>query len=206
MRLLDCYSPVFYLACDVAQGTTPFEDYAGFRQQVKEVFNQSLAASQALLIPAKDIDDALFAVTVWFDEVVLRSDFPFRNFWRADLLQMEYFDTVIGGEIFFTRFDAIDHENKALRLVYLYCLLQGFHGKYHTQNSFELVQRIENERQILPGEWQQWPNNAAITPCHFPVQRPGSTVISRLFNMKYSWILTITAIYSLLNAVLLILF
>jgi type VI secretion system protein ImpK len=47
-------------------------------------------------------------------------------------------------------------------MVYLFCLLMGFHGKYTSQDAQLLQQRINDERQCLPEEWRQWPNDALL--------------------------------------------
>lgn len=203
MYLIDCYLPVFRLACEL-----PKQDgleYDDFRQQTLETFQQAINASQQLEILASETDDALFAIAVWFDEMILRSELPFKQLWRSQLLQTHYFSTVIGGEEFFNRLDNIDHDNQALRMVYLNCLLLGFHGKYHHQDSGELIKRIAAERLNLPDTWQQWPNSAAITPLYSSVEKREGGFFSRVVNAKYSmlWILAIG--YGLLSGMLLIL-
>lgn len=110
----------------------------------------------------EECEEAFFAVVLYLDERVLCSTVPWVKEWRSELLQMHYFTLSVGGEAFFTRLDGIDINNTQLRIVYLFCLLMGFHGKYTRQDAKLLLQRIESERQCLPETWRQWPNDACL--------------------------------------------
>ena len=203
MYLVDCYLPVLKLVSELShQDVQPLDDDS-FRQKTLETFQQAINASRQLAIPETDADDALFAMAVWFDEVILRSDLPVKQGWRNELLQMHYFNTVIGGEEFFTRLDNIDCENTALRMVYLHCLLMGFHGKYHYQDSSELIKKIETERQSLPNPWHEWPNDGEITPLCYSASKKESGILSRMVNSKYSMLWLLAIGYGLLSGLLL---
>jgi len=99
---------------------------------------------------------------LFLDERVLCSTIPWRKEWRGELLQIHYFSISVGGEAFFVRLDEIDITNTQLRMVYLFCLLMGFHGKYTQKDAQLLQQRINTERQCLPEAWRHWPNDASL--------------------------------------------
>ncbi|OAT23904.1 hypothetical protein M977_00194 [Buttiauxella gaviniae ATCC 51604] len=206
MYLIDCYHPVLRLVCEFSQPERQNQEYDDFREQTLEIFQQSIVASQQLAISATESDDALFAMTVWFDEMVLRSELPFKHYWRNQLLQTHFFNTVIGGEEFFSRLDNIDDENIALRMVYLNCLLLGFHGKYHHRDSSELLKRIAVERLNLPAPWHEWPNNAVMTQVYLSEDKKENGILSRVIKRKYSMVFFLVVEYGLLSGMLLTLF
>lgn len=91
------------------------------------------ARAKAEKIDPVDIADVKYALAALVDEVVLNADWPGRDQWADDPLQLHYFGTYLAGEGFFEKMDAIRAQvrtrSDALR-VYYQCLLLGFKGKY----------------------------------------------------------------------------
>ncbi len=206
MRLIECYIPLFRFVCEFTQRPESYPLYEDFRAQAKVLFAQAKADSQQLSLSAQDCDDALFAVSVWFDEKVLRSELPHVITWRSELLQTDYFETVIGGELFFNKLNLLSPENTEVKYIYLFCLLLGFQGKYHQQESDERTELINRERHQLPEPWQDWPNDADITPCHRVHHGVGQRFLSRIFNSWRVGVIIILTQYALLGFSLLTLF
>lgn len=161
MSLLNCYIPVFRLATTLFLEPQHHQDYGVFRSQCMSLLDEAMQASELHNDP-EECEAAFFAVVAYIDERVLCTKIPWSKEWRGELLQMHYFNISVGGEVFFERFDAIDKNNSQLRMVYLFCLLMGFHGKYTQQDDPLLKQKINTERLCLPEAWQQWPNEACI--------------------------------------------
>jgi len=161
MSLLNCYLPLFRLATTLFLDPQQHQDYGVFRNQCMTLLEQAQRESE-LHHEQLECEEAFFAVVLYLDERVLCSTIPWVKEWRGELLQMHYFTISVGGEAFFTRLDAIDKTNTQLRMVYLFCLLMGFHGKYTQQDAQLLQQRIDSERQCLPEAWRQWPNDASL--------------------------------------------
>lgn len=161
MSLLNCYLPLFRLVTTLFLDPQQHQDYGVFRSQCMTLLEQAQRESE-LHHEQLECEDAFFAVVLYLDERVLCSSIPWIKEWRCELLQMHYFTISVGGEAFFTRLDAIDKTNTKLRVVYLFCLLMGFHGKYTQQDAQLLQQRIDSERQCLPKAWRQWPNDASL--------------------------------------------
>ena len=161
MSLLNCYLPVFRLATTLFLEPQHHQDYGVFRSQCITLLDKAMRESELHNDP-QECEAAFFAVVTYLDERVLCATIPWSKEWRGELLQMHYFNISVGGEAFFTRLDAIDEGNAQLRIVYLFCLLMGFHGKYTQQDAQLLKQRIDMERMCLPKAWQQWPNEARI--------------------------------------------
>jgi len=78
-----------------------------------------------------DVDNALFAVCAWIDEVVLNSQWDHKNQWRQKLLQQAFFQTSDAGHEFFKRLNTLTGDKKHVIEVYYWCLILGFLGKYY---------------------------------------------------------------------------
>lgn len=182
MKLLNCYLPLFKLAAHLAHQPELFADYDSFRQRCTAALEKAVLEAEHQEVSDFERDQAFFAAVVWLDETVLCSTQPFAQRWRTDLLQRKYFQTSIGGEAFFTRLSELKEEHQQARQVFLFCLQNGFHGKYSAdQDRASLVSLIEQQRQLcLPEAWQTWPNDAQITPVNVRKRSLTSSKRSRL--------------------------
>lgn len=160
MSILNCYMPVFRFITYFILEPQDHADYLCFRNKCIQLLQKAHFAAELHHSP-QDCEDANFAVIIWLDEKVLCSETDWVKNWRSMLLQSHYFDLSTGGSEFFHRLDSIDKNNNSVKVVYLFCLLMGFHGKY-TQQDDELKKKILNERCCLPEQWRQWPNNAPL--------------------------------------------
>lgn len=74
-----------------------------------------------------------FALASFVDETVLTNNFPLRNEWEKNPLQLELFGEQLAGNKFFEKLDAmlkqIDVTADAVE-VYYFCMLLGFRGRY----------------------------------------------------------------------------
>jgi type VI secretion system protein ImpK len=111
------------------------------RRQIERVKTYSLEARQA---PAA-VDEAIFAVCAWADEQIMNAQWEgVSEGWSQTLLQMEYFQTNLAGELFFERLDNLSDEALPAQSVYALCLANGFKGKYVFNLS---VQELDLRRQ-----------------------------------------------------------
>ena len=77
------------------------------------------------------ISTALFAVCVWADEQIMNAEWDgVSDVWSNTLLQKEFFNTNLGGELFYEKLDALFGDTMIAHDVYALCLAQGFKGKY----------------------------------------------------------------------------
>jgi type VI secretion system protein ImpK len=166
MKLLDCYLPVFKLVAQLTHQPSLFSDYDTFRAICLSRLEEAVQEAEYHDISNFEREEAFFSVVVWLDETVLCSGQPFAQSWRYDLLQRKYFQTSIGGEMFFDRLSHLKEEHQKVRRVFLYCLQNGFNGKYSAlQDRSALALLVEEQRQLcLPQAWQVWPNEAPLTP------------------------------------------
>ena len=81
---------------------------------------------------AKDVvNAALFPVCVWADEQIMNAQWEgVSDVWPNTLLQKEFFNTNLGGELFYEKLDALFGDTMIAHDVYALCLAQGFKGKY----------------------------------------------------------------------------
>lgn len=163
MSLVDCYLPVFRFITEFLLHSEKYSDYEAFRQTSIILLEQASKEAERNH-GSDDCDNTLFAVVTWVDERVLCSSQDWVKQWRSAMLQTQLFQTSVGGEIFFNRLDDLE-DNTPVKMVYLYCLLLGFHGKYTVQDNNELSKRIIREREMLPLQWQEWPSDTSIIPC-----------------------------------------
>jgi type VI secretion system protein ImpK len=111
------------------------------RRQLERVKDYGLQAKQDPVA----VDEALFAVCAWADEQIMNAQWDgVSEYWAQTLLQMEYFNTNLAGELFFERMEALPPEASPAQSVYAMCLANGFKGKYVFNLS---VDELESKRQ-----------------------------------------------------------
>jgi type VI secretion system protein ImpK len=70
-------------------------------------------------------------VLVYFaDEVILNSGWEHAGQWEENLLELELFNSRLGGEQFFTKLDSEGMNHPELAELFFICLSLGFRGKY----------------------------------------------------------------------------
>jgi len=131
--------------------------------------------AKAEKIDPTDIGDVKYALAAFVDEVVLSADWPGRDPWADDPLQLHYFGTYLAGEGFFERLDEIRAQGRSradsLR-VYYECLLLGFKGKYGIGGS-EILDALKKviQREL---EREQPADNSELSPHWQLADKPSS--------------------------------
>ena len=98
-----------------------------------KLFDEFETRAKAERVDADDIAAVKYALAAFVDEIVLRTDWPGRNQWADDPLQLHYFGTYLAGEGFFEKLDALRAQAAARSgalSIYHQCLQLGFRGKY----------------------------------------------------------------------------
>lgn len=166
MTLLDCYLPVFKQVLGMIGNPTLFGEYDTSRHTCIAGLEwaMELAGEQDVCDEEKTL--TCTAVIAWIDETLLRSSLPWRLRWQSEPLQRKYLNISVAGERFFTLLVNLNPVFEQARTVFLFCLLQGFRGKYITADDEKSLQEViaDQRRICLPDAWQSWPNDAAITP------------------------------------------
>ncbi|WP_448511398.1 DotU family type IV/VI secretion system protein [Photorhabdus laumondii] len=148
MQLLDCYIPVF--TCVLRMIQQQVNQAETLRQTVLAELTQAQNRARLQGYGAQDIEEANFAVVVWADEAILCAGQKALSIWRQSSLQAKLYDAELGGNTFFDRLAALVPDNYPVRLVYVFCLLAGFYGRYGKHDNLELHNIIQQELNNLP--------------------------------------------------------
>lgn len=144
---------LFVLALRVRSGTCadPFESVRSGTLKLFEGFEQRAKAQHA---DAGDLATAKYGLAAFLDEAVLNSEWPGREAWADEPLQLRFFNTYVAGGGFFDKLDAIraqDKPNPDLVELYHLCLTLGFRGKYGVEGP----ERLQALVKVLDGELER---------------------------------------------------
>ena len=100
----------------------------------------------------KVVNVAKFGLAAFVDETVLTANFPLRNEWEKNPLQLQYFREQLAGNKFFDKLDSmlgqIEITQDAVE-IYYYCLLLGFKGKYGVYEQEKLLETMQRTANAL---------------------------------------------------------
>jgi type IV/VI secretion system ImpK/VasF family protein len=96
-----------------------------------EAIKNTQAIFKGYSFPNEAVSSACFAVCVWADEQIMNAEWEgVSDSWPNSLLQKEFFDTNLGGELFYEKLNTLFGDTIIAHDVYALCLAQGFKGKY----------------------------------------------------------------------------
>lgn len=100
----------------------------------------------------KIIQVSKFALASFVDETVLTNNFPLKNEWEKNPLQLEYFGEQLAGNKFFDKLNAmlnqIDVTADAVE-IYYFCMLLGFKGRYAIYEHDKLLAIMQSTANAL---------------------------------------------------------
>jgi type VI secretion system protein ImpK len=100
----------------------------------------------------KIIQVSKFALAAFVDETVLTNNFPLRNEWEKNPLQLELFGEQLAGNKFFDKLEAmlnqIDATADAVE-IYYFCMLLGFKGRYAVYEQEKLLATMQSTANAL---------------------------------------------------------
>ena len=100
----------------------------------------------------KVVQVAKFGLAAFVDEAVLTNNFPLRDQWERNPLQLEYFGEQLAGEKFFDKLEAmlgqIEVTQDAVEVYYV-CMLLGFKGKYAVYEKDKLLAIMQKTANAL---------------------------------------------------------
>uniref|UniRef100_UPI004057969C DotU family type IV/VI secretion system protein n=1 Tax=Candidatus Electrothrix sp. TaxID=2170559 RepID=UPI004057969C len=144
MRLVDYFCELFAFVLDL------FESQEQQDVEAHQIHKRCLELVETARQCGRDhgleqhrFEQALFAVVVWIDEVIICSDLPFVRQWPNFFLQLHFFNTNNGGDEFYDRLEAIDKKEDELIEIFAYCLALGFHGRLYADSSALAERRAE---------------------------------------------------------------
>jgi type VI secretion system protein ImpK len=117
------------------------------RHHVDEMVKHLEERGRELRYSDEQIKAVKFALASFVDETMLTSDFPMRDIWEKNPLQLQYFGEHLAGVKFFERLDEMlkkPEENGEIIEIYYLCLLLGFKGRFNIYFEEQLKGVIKN--------------------------------------------------------------
>lgn len=100
----------------------------------------------------KIVSVSKFALASFVDEAVLTNNFPLRDAWERNPLQLEYFGEALAGNKFFDKLESmlqqIDVTQDAVE-IYYFCMMLGFKGRYGVYEQEKLLAIMQNTAKAL---------------------------------------------------------
>lgn len=122
------------------------------RPKVASMFDDFERRAERYRINHKLVSVAKFGLAAFVDETVLTANFPLRNEWEKNPLQLQYFGEQLAGNKFFDKLESmlsqIEVTQDAVE-VYYYCLLLGFKGRYAVYEEEKLLATMQRTAKAL---------------------------------------------------------
>jgi len=148
--LITFAGPVFDLILRLKSGI--LAPSSELRPKVEGLFDEFEKRSERYKFNHKIVQVSKFGLAAFVDETVLTANFPLRNEWEKNPLQLQYFGEQIAGNKFFEKLDAmlgqIDVTVDAVE-VYYFCLLLGFKGRYAVYDQEKLLETMQQTANAL---------------------------------------------------------
>jgi type VI secretion system protein ImpK len=151
--LITLAAPLLELVLKLQTGIIPASN--DVRPVVDDLLRQLESGAATLGCSYKHAQDVKFALVAFVDETILNpaNQFPLRDEWERNPLQLEHFSEHLAGVKFFEKLDPmlrnIETDVDVVEVYYL-CLLLGYKGKYNLPVLEEqLRQIIENVAEHL---------------------------------------------------------
>ena len=101
---------------------------------------------------SKIIQVSKFALASFVDETILTNNFPLKDEWEKNPLQLEYFGEQLAGNKFFDKLQAmlkqIETTQDAVEIYYV-CMLLGFKGRYAVYEHDKLMSIMQSTANAL---------------------------------------------------------
>jgi type VI secretion system protein ImpK len=142
--------PVFDLILRLKAGiVTPSND---LRPKVAGMLDDFERRAERYKFNHKIVSVSKFALAAFVDETVLTNNFPLKNDWEKNPLQLEYFGEQLAGNKFFDKLEAmlkqIETTVDAVE-VYYFSMLLGFKGRYAVYEQERLLDTMQTTANAL---------------------------------------------------------
>lgn len=148
--LITFAGPIFDLVLRLKSGiVAPSNE---LRPKVASILDDFEKRAERYRFNHKVVNVAKFGLAAFVDETVLTANFPLRNEWEKNPLQLQYFGEQLAGNKFFDKLDSmlgqIEVTQDAVE-IYYYCLLLGFKGKYAVYEQEKLLETMQRTANAL---------------------------------------------------------
>jgi len=108
--------------------------------------NETTVECQQKQFDAAAVQAALLAICAWADERIMNAEWEgVSEIWPDTLLQKKYFNTNLGGELFYDKLKNLFSDTLIAHDVFALCLAQGFKGKYVLNLDLEEYEQKKKE-------------------------------------------------------------
>lgn len=100
----------------------------------------------------KIVSVSKFGLAAFIDETVLTNNFPLKNEWEKNPLQLELFGEQLAGNKFFDKLEAMLNQIEVTQdavEVYYFCMLLGFKGRYAVYDQEKLLATMQTTANAL---------------------------------------------------------
>jgi len=148
--LITFAGPIFDLILRLKAGiVAPSND---LRPKVAGMFDDFEKRAERYRFNHKVVNVAKFGLAAFVDETVLTANFPLRNEWEKNPLQLQYFGEQLAGNKFFDKLDSMLSQMEVTQdavEIYYYCMLLGFKGKYAVYEQEKLLETMQKTANAL---------------------------------------------------------
>ncbi len=144
--LAGAFTAVFSLILQI-RAAERLGDATALRRRIEALLGEAARAARSVGASDADVDEATFAVVAFLDEAILGTEWPGRDAWSAQPLQLAHYDRYDAGEQVFDRLKRLLDEGgtrTAVLEVYYLCLALGFKGRYAIQGR-EVLRRLVDD-------------------------------------------------------------
>ena len=148
--LISFAGPIFDLILRVKAGIVPPSNE--LRPQVEAMFDDFERRAERYRFNHKVVNVAKFGLAAFVDETVLTNNFPLRNEWEKNALQLKYFGEQLAGNKFFDKLDSMLAQIEVTQDAvegYYYCMLLGFKGRYAVYEQDKLLSTMQKTADAL---------------------------------------------------------
>lgn len=142
--------PVFDLILRLKAGiVTPSND---LRPKIAGMLEDFERRAERYKFNHKIVQVSKFALAAFVDETVLTNNFPLKNEWEKNPLQLEYFGEQLAGNKFFDKLEAMLKQIEVTKdavEIYYFCMLLGFKGRYAVYEQDRLLATMQETANAL---------------------------------------------------------
>ncbi|WP_412068631.1 type IVB secretion system protein IcmH/DotU [Rubrivirga sp. IMCC43871] len=151
--LAGAFTSVFSLVLQL-RASDHLGDPTDLRTRIESMLREAAASAREAGAADADVEEATTALVAFLDEAVLGSDWPGRDAWASEPLQLTHYDRNDLGERFFDRLKRLLDEGAVRRdvlEVYYLCLALGFKGRYAIHGREVLRRLVTDLHERLSG-------------------------------------------------------
>lgn len=168
MRIVDCFTDVILYARKLTRGDIVADSANEARTKLLSLLDKSQNLATEHEFSEEVYQSGKFPVVAFVDELILCSQWQYKNDWKLETLQRICFNTTSAGSEFYDRLGVLNKHgpDREVREVYALCMGLGFMGKYFRGDDRQRYEEIKafNLSLLLPDEAHKNIDSAILFP------------------------------------------